>query len=216
MKRLVLIFIAWPMFAQTVATIQESNFLSPIGDNKKFRGTVTLTPVRGCRLTRGGASFAFAARTFCIGLGPNGAATPAPANCDETSAEGVLDIKLVPTGAGTFPVGCSYTVSVSYRRVDGTLVSDTESWVIPNAQTYQIKDVRSSILPSPSSIVRLSQILDTTSGTGCLQKNSDGTVTPTGVACGTGSGGGGVPPANATWSTITGTWGANNRPWASQ
>ncbi len=216
MKHLILVLLAGPMLAQTVATIQESNFLSPIGDNKKFRGTITATPVRGCRMTRGGASFAFAARTFCIGLGPNGAATPAPASCDETSAEGVVNMSLVPTGTGTIPVGCSYTVNVSYRRVDGTLVSDTESWVVPNAQTYQIKDVRATVLPSVTSIVRLSQIVDTTSGTGCLQKNTDGSVTPTGTPCGTGSGGSGLPPTNATWSTVTGTWGTNNRPWSAQ
>lgn len=217
MKHFLLIMFAASAFAQTVATIAETEFMSPVGDEKKFRGLIRVSMPRGCRLTRDGRSYAFAERTYCIGLGPNGAATPAPSSCDETSAEGVVSIKLVPNGTGTIPAGCSYIANTEYKRIDGTTTKDTESWVINAAQTYQIKDVRTTILPTVTSIVRLSQIVDTTSGTGCLQKNTDGSVTPTGVPCGTGSGGGGGgTPTNATWATVTGTWTTNNRPWASQ
>ena len=185
--------------AQTMATITETAF-KQAQQSAAFVGKIEVAPARNCRLTRDGVSYSYTRRVYCIGV--------TGGDCDTSTAAGVVNIELVPTGPGTIPLGCYYTARVTPTKGD----VDTETWVIPNAQTYQIKDVRTTIAPTPSSIVRLSQIIDSGSATGCLQKNSDGTVTPTGVPCGTGTGGG-VTPGGATWSSITTTWSTTNKTW---
>ena len=86
---------------------------------------------------------------FCVGV--------TGGNCDGTTAAGVVNIQLVPTGTGTIPAGCYYTARIEPTKGD----IDTETWVLPNPQTYQIKDIRATVAPTPSAIVRLSQIIDT-------------------------------------------------------
>jgi hypothetical protein len=199
MKHLALILFAVPMAAQTLATITETQFRQS-QQSALFVGKIEVAPARNCRLTRDGVSYSFTRRVYCIGV--------TGGDCDTPTAAGVVSIQLVPTGPGTIPLGCFYTARITPTKGD----VDTETWVIPNAQTYQIKDVRTTIAPTPSSIIRRQQLLGTDVTAGCATWSASGELLSTGVPCGTGSGGG-VTPGGATWGNITTTWGTTNKTW---
>lgn len=203
MKHLALLLFSLPMVAQTLATISETAF-KQTQQGALYTGKIVPVPARGCRLTRGGESFSFTRRVYCVGV--------TGGDCDVTTAAGVVNIQLVPTGPGTIPEQCYYNVTMSPTKGD----VDSEVWAMESAQTYQIKDVRRNITPTPNTRVARLQVDVSDQPPGCIEANALGKLTSTGVPCGTGSGGSGLPPTNATWSTVTGAWRDNNRTWASQ
>lgn len=183
MKHLALLLLALPMVGQTLATIAQTNF-SQTQQGQLYRGTITITTPQNCRLTRDGITYSRTRRVYCVGV--------TGSNCDTTTAAGVIDIQLVPTGAGTVPTGCYYTARMEPTKGD----IDTETWVIDSIGPYKISDVRTTVTPSPSARIKYSQIDWSGFGSGCLQV-TNGSATP--VSCTSGA-------TPRTWDELTETW----------
>ncbi len=152
-----LILLGLPLFAQlTTITHDDSDpYLSPI-DGERFKGQITVS--NQCRMVRGGKSYGSYRRTYCLGV--KGGA------CDVTTEAGVISLQLVPTDAGTTPTGCYYTAA--HNPKSGNPYTDT--WTVPASGTaLKIKDVRTTITPSPSATVKASQIDASALSAGCLR-----------------------------------------------
>lgn len=171
MRTVLILLTVAPLFAQTLTTITHDDsdpYLSPI-DGERFKGQITIS--NQCRMVRGGKSYGSYRRTYCLGV--KGGA------CDVTTEAGVISLQLVPTDAGTTPTGCYYTAA--HNPKSGNPYTDT--WTVPASGTaLKIKDVRTTITPSPSATVKLSQIDASAASAGCLYM-SGGAVVSTGVAC---------------------------------
>lgn len=162
--------LAAPLFAQlTTITHDDANpYLSPI-DGQRMTGAITVSTQ--CRMVRGGVTYGSFRRTYCLGVTGSG--------CDVTTAAGVISLQLVPTDAGTTPTGCFYTAA--HNPKSGNAYTDT--WTVPASGTaLKIKDVRTTVIPSPSARVLLSQIDASATSAGCLYM-SGGAVVSTGQAC---------------------------------
>ena len=170
MRKLTLLF-AIPLAAQTLTTITHDDanpYLSPI-DGQRFYGQITVSTQ--CRMVRGGVTYGAFRKTYCLGV--TGGA------CDVTTAAGIISLQLVPTDAGTTPTGCYYTAA--HNPKSGNAYTDT--WTVPASGTaLKIKDVRTTIIPSPSARVLLSQVDASALAAGCARVVG-GVIQSTGLPC---------------------------------
>lgn len=165
------LLLALPLAAQTLTTITHDDaapYLSPI-DGLRYYGKIAESTQ--CRMVRGSVTYGSYKRTFCLGI--------TASDCDVTTPAGIISLTLVPTDAGTTPTGCFYTAAHSPKSNNAY----AETWTVPASGTVlRIKDVRTTVTPSPSAIVKLSQIDASAASAGCLYM-SGGAVVSTGQAC---------------------------------
>lgn len=108
-----------------------------------------------------------------------------------TVTAGVFTAFTLYANTGSTPAGTSYSVEM----VPLAGVRRREFWVVPASGPVEIKDIAVSSMPSPSSIVALSQLSTSGAADGYCPKYSSGAVTWQSCA----GGGGG------SWGSITGT-----------
>lgn len=144
MKLLLLVTLLLPLQAQTLTQIVDTLY-NP--DGSRFKGIIEVGPSnKECALTVGNESYAFTAKTYCIGV--TGSA------CDARTEPGVIDISLVPN-QGAEPANCHYLARVTPQNKS----TYTLYWLVPATGPVNLKAVRiPSAMPNPYSRFLWTQI----------------------------------------------------------
>lgn len=160
------VFLAAAGLAQNFVQVTDVLF-DPIG-GAKFTGSISLQPDQSCSMTNTGVPFSLRPRRYCLGSGNVG--------CDETSAAGVVSIRLLATGvsSGTSPAGCFYRVHYQNQGSSGW----DRFWTIPASGPVTIGEIETAVLPPPGASIPISQLNGAALADGCVQ-NHGGEISTT-------------------------------------